>query len=174
MSSYDDQLMALAARVRDQQSQLQELAVLLWYAGSPDGVLVAMESTFCWDTVNHALYLNTSVTKGSDWCLVACGSDVPSPTGFWTFAGVDDTPTVVIPDGANDVTAVATFIYAVHAVTGGDNAGGSVTLETNDSSILYNDGTDALTLAISAAGAVTLQRTAGADTFNVSLQGVWL
>lgn len=98
----------------------------------------------------------------------------PGYSGHWTWSGVDGTARTVIPNGTGDVTEVATFLYAVSAVTAGDAMGGTVVLEPSDSFELYDDGTDALTLAVAADGSVTVQRTAGADTFKVSLWGTWL
>ena len=91
-----------------------------------------------------------------------------------SYAAVDNAGVTVIAGGTGDVTATVTFMYAVYAITGTDSTGGTVTLEPSDSFVLYNDGTDVLTIAVDAGGQVTVARTAGADTFNVALQGVWL
>lgn len=67
------------------------------------------------------------------------------------------------------VASVVTVLYAVYAITGADTEGGIETLAPGDSVDIYDDGTDVLTLAVSAGGDVTVEPTAGADTFNVSL-----
>jgi hypothetical protein len=92
----------------------------------------------------------------------------------WSETGVDGTGVTLIPNAAGDVTEVATFVYAVSAVTAGDAAGGVVSLEPEDSFNLYDDATDTLTLAIAANGSVTVQRTAGADTFDINIFGTWI
>lgn len=94
--------------------------------------------------------------------------------GFWNYSAVSNTAITIIPNATGDVTECITVVYAVSAVTAGDAAGGTCTLEPSDSFALYSDGTDTLTLAVAADGSVTVQRTAGADTFKVSLWMVWL
>ena len=89
-----------------------------------------------------------------------------------TFDSIDDGGTEVLAAGSVD--AAITAIYVVAEETGTGTSGGTLTLPADDSAIIYTDGTDTLTLSVSAAGAVTLQRTAGADTFSVALQAVWL
>ena len=79
----------------------------------------------------------------------------------------------VIPDSIGDVAAILTIIYAVSESAGGVS-GGTATVVPAGSVVLYNDGTDVLTLAVAANGAVTLQRTAGAATFDVSINMVWI
>lgn len=92
----------------------------------------------------------------------------------WSESAVDGTGVTLIPNGAGDVTQVATFIYAVSAVSAGDATGGTISLEPSESFNIYDDTIDTLTLAVAVDGSVTVQRTAGADTFNVKIFGVWL
>lgn len=75
---------------------------------------------------------------------------------------------------AGSAMYVITMVYVVREITGGGTSGGTVTLNAGSGFSIYNDGTDVLTLALSALGALTAQRTAGADTFDVKLMGVWL
>ena len=70
----DDALLALAQRTRDLQAALQDLPVLLAYAGDPNGFLSAQESTLCWDNTNRALYVNTSAGGGTDWTKISSSS----------------------------------------------------------------------------------------------------
>jgi len=63
--------------------------------------------------------------------------------------------------------------YYVSESAGG-TAGGATTVDNGAAVNLYNDGVDTLTLAVAADGSVTLQRTAGAATFDVSLWLVWV
>ena len=85
----DDALLALAQRTRDLQAALQDLPVLLAYAGNPNGSLTAQESTLCWDSVNRALYVNTSTGSGADWTLIASstgGGGAPDTASYLTLA----------------------------------------------------------------------------------------
>jgi len=86
---------------------------------------------------------------------------------------ITDVAITVIPDSIGDVVAILTVIYAVSESAGGVS-GGTATIVPTGSVDLYDDGTDVLTLAVAANGTVTLQRTAGAATFNVSLNMVWI
>jgi hypothetical protein len=86
--------------------------------------------------------------------------------------GVAGTAVTWLAAGA--ILYVTTLLYAVRAVTGGDENGGVVTLAPGDSFALYNDGTDVLTLSVTAGGALQVQRTAGADSFDVKVMGIWL
>ena len=63
--------------------------------------------------------------------------------------------------------------YVASEVTGTDSYGGIVYLEPSDSFAINTDGTNALTLACAADGSVTIQRTAGTDTYKVMLWMVW-
>lgn len=72
-----------------------------------------------------------------------------------------------------NVTAILTATYAVDE-SGGGTSGGTATLTLAGSVNIYNDGVDILTLAVGAGGDVTLQRTAGAATFDVRVLTVWV
>jgi len=85
----DDALLALAQRTRDLQAALQDLPVLLAYAGNPNGSLTAQESTLCWDSTNRALYVNTSTGSGADWTRIASstgGGGAPDSASYLTLA----------------------------------------------------------------------------------------
>jgi len=90
------------------------------------------------------------------------------------FRALAGTAQTFIPDGTKDATRGITFLYFVYAITGQDSAGGVATLVPGGSWTLYNDGTDAVTVTCNANGSVTVARSAGADTFDVALMGVWL
>jgi len=94
---------------------------------------------------------------------------VESASNWWLLEAVGGTA-VTLRSGVR----VITLLYAVYALTGTDAAGGTVTLEAGDSINIYNDGVDVLTAAVSAGGVATIQRTAGADTFDVNMTGVWV
>lgn len=75
---------------------------------------------------------------------------------------------------AGSAMYVITLVYVTRELIGSGTSGGTVTLTAGSSFSIYNDGTDVLTLSLTAGGALTAQRTAGADSFDVKLMGVWL
>ena len=89
-----------------------------------------------------------------------------------SYTGIDGTGTTVLPAGSVD--SVITMMYVVAEEVGTGVGGGTTTLGVDDSAVIYADGTDELTISVSAGGAVTLARTAGADTFSAAIQAVWL
>lgn len=93
--------------------------------------------------------------------------------GFIALNNVAGVAMPVVPNGARDVAVLLTVLYAVSESAGG-TSGGSATVLNNSSVVLYTDGVDTLTLAVAADGSVTLQRTAGAATFDVSMWMAWL
>jgi hypothetical protein len=78
---------------------------------------------------------------------------------------------VTIADG---ITKIITVMYAVAEVTGAGVIGGVASVAVGGNFVIYWDFVDGLTLAVSVGGVVTLQRTAGADTFDCSLWMVWV
>ena len=130
---------------------------------------VASEAVTLWATATSAaespLYRVTTYPAG------AVG---PGYSGHWTWAAVNATARTMIPNGTGDVSACITLMWAAYAITGADYTGGTVTLGPSESWNLYDDGTDVLTLAVAADGSVTIQRTAGADTWNFTAWGTWL
>lgn len=98
----------------------------------------------------------------------------------YEFDGVDGTARTIIPDAAGDVLYGVMPIWAVRASDGNTqggaySTGGTVLLTPGASMAIYSAaGPNTLTLAVSAAGAVTVQRTAGALTYKVSLLLHWL
>src|SRR5512139_697492 len=95
--------------------------------------------------------------------------------GVWSGSGIDDTPETIIANGAGDVSAVITLLYAVQNETSG-TGGGVVNLTPNTSFNIYSD-TDAdnvLTMTCAADGSVSVARTAGAQTYSLIVWGVWL
>jgi len=87
-------------------------------------------------------------------------------------SGVAGAAVTLLPAGS--AMYVLTMVYVVREFIGSGTSGGTITLTAGTSASIYNDGTDVLTLALSASGALTAQRTAGADSFDVKLMGVWL
>jgi len=69
----ENSLVTMVKRLRVLETTTFDTPVMVTYAGDPNAILTAREGTFCWDTTNHVLYLNTSATEGTTWCQVACG-----------------------------------------------------------------------------------------------------
>lgn len=84
------------------------------------------------------------------------------------------TATTIIPDQATiDVKQLLRFEAIVKPSTGSaDTVEGSVAVSGSVS--LYSSGVNILTLAVAASGAVTLQRTGGALTYDVRLRLEWI
>jgi hypothetical protein len=101
------------------------------------------------------------------------GSAGPGYRGFWTWTALDGTSRTVIPNGTGDVTAVLTAQYAL-TESGGGTDGGLITVDNGATVDLYDDGVDICTLTVNADGSVTIARSAGAATFDVVLNMVWL
>lgn len=80
----------------------------------------------------------------------------------------------IIPDGADDVTTILHASYVVQEETGGGAMAGTASVIPGANAIIYADGVDSVQLQVAANGAVTVQRTAGADTFNVRLHMVYI
>jgi len=78
----------------------------------------------------------------------------------------------LVRDSAYDVTGILLVMAAIKASNGEVDAG--VSYVENDNSVdLWDDGTNVLTLAVDSDGEVTLQRTAGTLTFDVTLRMAW-
>ena len=118
---------------------------MLPYAGSPSAALTGREGTFCWDTTNQVLYLNDSVTEGTDWDIVVGGG--PGPTPSLPFVRLDGTNQALwIPNPAPG--------DATQDITGHFNlAGAAYQYKINDVHALSMPGTGNL-LAGAGAGAV--------------------
>jgi uncharacterized spore protein YtfJ len=88
---------------------------------------------------------------------------------FWITNLVGAAQTVVA-GGVGDVKNIITAMYAVEEETGGGSSGGVTTCTPGANVAIYDDGVDVVQLQVAAGGVVTVQRTAGADTFNIRLQ----
>ncbi len=79
----------------------------------------------------------------------------------------------IITDGTDDVTTILHAQVTVVPSAGVADAGVTF-IRNNDTTNLYNDdGTNILTMVCGADGSVTLQRTAGALTYSVTLDAIW-
>lgn len=93
-------------------------------------------------------------------------------TGFaWSGSGITTAQTV-LPAGT--VTRVVTVLYAAAEETGADTGGGTATLTPGDTFNIVVDGTNTCALACTAGGAVTIARTAGADSYAARLFMEWI
>jgi hypothetical protein len=131
------------------------------------GSLVYANATPAWDELTLGGLAGSLLVRNTTDVLWTTGALV----NRWD--AVDGTAQIVIPGGAGDIVSVGAFLYTVYAVTAMDVRAGVATLTPGAAQILYTDGTSTLTLACSAGGELTVQRTAGTDTFNVTLLGVW-
>ena len=86
---------------------------------------------------------------------------------------VAGTAVVIEPDGTNDVTGVLAFMGVVKASDGSIDAGFSYVTPGATIS-LYDSGGNTLVLSAASTGAITMQRTAGALTYDVALRAVWI
>ena len=94
---------------------------------------------------------------------------------FWAATtAVSGVAQTIVDGGTDDVTGILMGMYTCVEVTGGGTGAGTVALVPGTSWNLYNDGTDTLTLYVNAGGDVTVQRTAGADTFKVAVLLLWI
>jgi len=96
----------------------------------------------------------------------------PGHSGFWHLTGVDDTPVEIVADGSDDVSGIATVMYAVEESASG-TSGSTATVTPGNTLNLYNDGVDTLDMDCDADGSVAVQRTAGSSTFEVSIFMIW-
>jgi len=92
----------------------------------------------------------------------------------WEYNGLAGVAQTIIPNAAGDVTEMIYVQSVVTEVTGAGREGHTSWVEPGGSQIIYDDGVDTVTLSVAAAGNVTIVRTAGADTFRVSLWLMWI
>lgn len=104
------------------------------------------------------------------------GARGPGYCAFWTYPDVAGAAITVIPNGAGDVTG---FFWARFVLV--ESAGGTATSTTigglapgAGAYTLYTDGVETFTLTVAVNGAVTVIRTAGAETADIALWMVWI
>lgn len=98
-------------------------------------------------------------------------------SGFlaWEYNGVDGTARTVIPDGTGDVQYVLGGLYAVRSSSGSTNAGSLSALTPGvGQNLLTDGGGSTVRLDVNANGSVQVSRTAGSNTFKVTLWLIWL
>jgi len=138
-----------------------------------DGATDYPESAQINTPANEIVAMQASLGAGEDQCsnggllltLARGGADVGCSSQF-AANDVAGTAVTLIANGAKDVTAIIGFMYVIR-VSDGETDAGFAYIANNDSLAIYDDGTNVLTAAVSAVGAFTVQRTAGAVTFDV-------
>jgi hypothetical protein len=180
MRSLTTVLNEVAARIR----QLEAIQIPAAGAGAPHDILSAthLDSTPAVVSRGSLIYGDATPTWNELVLGGIAGSLLTRNTtdALWTVGAlvnrwdaVDGAARIVIPGGAADIVYVGAFLYTVYAITAMDVRAGVATITPGAAQILYTDDTSTLTLACSVGGELTVQRTAGTDTFNVTLMGVW-
>lgn len=122
-----------------------------------------------WTTATHATR-NARI----DICTFPKGSASPiGKCAFWSSSDMSSAETI-IANGTGDVTEVISILYSCAEITGTDTGGGVCVLEPGDSYNILSDGTNTLTITCVADGSVTIARSAGTDTYKVSLWMSWI
>lgn len=129
---------------------------------------VASEITTLWATATAGA--ESPLYRGTTYPAGVAG---PGFWGFWTYTAIAGAAITIVPNGAGDVMSGVTIMYQLTESGGGTD--GNVVMVLNGGSVdLYDDGVDVLTLTVNADGSVTVVRTAGATTFDLSLLMCWL
>lgn len=89
-------------------------------------------------------------------------------TGQKAVDNLAGTPQTIIPDGTGDVAVGAVLAYMVNP-SSGDASGGILTIYNGDTETIYDDGTNTVTITVSAAGEMTVVRATGSLTYDVGI-----
>ena len=144
-------------------------------AGFGGSIALNLESSTTADQAAAALkWLWTDATHATRTSRADIETTGPGKCAAWGYNGIDGTARTMIANGTGDVTEGVTVQYVASEVTGADSYGGVVYLEPSDSFVINTDGTNALTLACAADGSLTVQRTAGTDTYKFQCWMVWV
>ena len=144
-------------------------------AGFGGAIALNLESSTTADQAAAALkWLWTDATHATRTSRADIETTGPGKCAAWGYNGIDGTARTMIANGTGDVTEGVTVQYVASEVTGADSYGGVVYLEPSDSFVINTDGTNALTLACAADGSLTVQRTAGTDTYKFQCWMVWV
>jgi hypothetical protein len=112
---------------------------------------------------------------GNSTTYLASGFEV-GWSGWWSYGPIGAAAVTVI--SATDLCTVQQIMrikFVVHEIAGGGTNGNTVNATPGGGAVnLYNAGADTLTLTIGAGGDVTVQRAAGASTYNVVLEMTWI
>jgi hypothetical protein len=93
---------------------------------------------------------------------------------YWDSDSVDDTVITIIPDGPQDVKRGVSYSILIAENTGSGTGGHRSGIAPGETKIMYNDGTDVLTLNCASDGSLTIYRESGSDTFKVVLWLYWM
>lgn len=107
------------------------------------------------------------------WSMFSRGSGAGGGFSHFRYAAIAGAAVTIIPDDENDVTRGLRIMWAGYTsgatfFSGCDQCVNGATLN------LFNVAADTLQLAVSAGGAATVSRTAGALTYDLSVWLVWL
>jgi len=102
------------------------------------------------------------------------GSIGPGYSGQWSYPALTGATRRMIPNGAGDAIRGMAGKAVVYADTGADIYTTDFSLQPSTNVEVYNDGVDIVQLQMDANGSITAQRTAGADTFKITVWGTWL
>lgn len=102
------------------------------------------------------------------------GYETISGVKHWEYDGIDGTARTVIADGAGDVVHASLVFYVLRASNNYRSAGDTGLLVPGSTIDLWNSGADICVVAVSAGGAMTVQRTAGTLTYKVALWVLWI
>lgn len=112
---------------------------------------------------------------GSPITYLASGAEA-GWSGWWSYGPIGAAAQTVI--AATDlcaVTRIMRVVSVVHEIAGAGVNGATQNATPGGGAInLYNVGPDTLTLNVTAGGAVTVQRAAGASTYDVVLLMAWI
>jgi len=120
-----------------------------------------------------ALKADVTVKISGTMTFTSCEEKMGTYVTETTCLNVAGTPVTIVPDGSGDAAHGVTVTYRV-VTSGGDAGGGAVTVDLGDTYDLFDDGTNVLTLTVAANGSVTIVRSGGSVTFDISLQAIWI
>lgn len=108
------------------------------------------------------------------WSHLARGTGAVGGFIFYRYAALDGTARTIVPDDENDVARGLWIMWAGYT-SSGVFFGGCNQCANGGALKLYDDGgTNTLQLAVAAAGAATVSRTAGTKTYDLVAWVVWL
>ncbi|MDP3046491.1 MAG: hypothetical protein Q8O07_03350 [Chloroflexota bacterium] len=92
---------------------------------------------------------------------------------IWDYTGLDATLRYILAHSAEDVVYYA-MIHFIIVPSTGTATSGTLTLTPNTNALLYNVGSDTVTLYVNTNGSVTVARTGGTLTYKLIVQMLWL
>ena len=142
-----------------------------------DEIQVSQVNTIYDEVEAIAAHLGAGKTVCANGGVLQTLAESGSTVGYMVGAAADDvdgTPVVLIPGGTYDVTAIVGFIGVVKPSSGSPEFGFNFAEPGGDVVTLFDDGTNTLTLSVSAGGEVSVVRGVGTLTFDVVLSLIWI